>query len=134
MIPVRVIVGTIWVAILLGVRGIWTVPAPPLEGNPGATTTISQDSVPGRGDSGLTTWDPGLLGDENGILSGGADDFAEAQMGDDRQPLADEGQLFDVYGNEIEAASEDYRIDPRGEIYERHSPDTALPRLAAAGV
>ena len=35
----------------------------------------------------------------------------------------------DMYGNPIETAIGDYRIDPTGEIYERHSPDTAVPRL-----
>jgi hypothetical protein len=36
---------------------------------------------------------------------------------------------LDRYGNPIETANGDYRIDPRGEVYERHSPDTAVPRL-----
>jgi hypothetical protein len=38
--------------------------------------------------------------------------------------------LLDDYGNEVEIAIGDYRIDPGGEIYENHSPDTAVPRLA----
>ena len=37
---------------------------------------------------------------------------------------------LDRYGNEIETAIGDYRVDPLGEMYERHSPDTALPQLA----
>jgi hypothetical protein len=37
----------------------------------------------------------------------------------------------DVNGNEIDNAVGDYRVDPRGEMYERHAPDTALPRLGA---
>jgi hypothetical protein len=36
----------------------------------------------------------------------------------------------DVYGNEIEDAVSDYRIDPAGDVYERHSPETEVPRLA----
>jgi hypothetical protein len=32
----------------------------------------------------------------------------------------------DVYGNEIAPAVADYLIDPYGEMYERHAPDTAL--------
>ncbi len=35
----------------------------------------------------------------------------------------------DVNGNEIDDAVGDYRVDLRGEMYERHAPDTALPRL-----
>jgi hypothetical protein len=36
---------------------------------------------------------------------------------------------LDVYGNEIDDAVTDYRIDPRGDVYERHSPETEVPRL-----
>jgi hypothetical protein len=37
----------------------------------------------------------------------------------------------DVYGNEIEDAVGDYRIDPGGDVYENHSPDTEVTRLNA---
>ena len=40
--------------------------------------------------------------------------------------------LVDVYGNEVERAVGDYRVDPQGEIYERHAPDTAVARLGPA--
>jgi hypothetical protein len=40
-------------------------------------------------------------------------------------------RLIDLYGNEVERAVSDYRIDTRGDIYERHSPQTALPRLTS---
>jgi hypothetical protein len=42
---------------------------------------------------------------------------------------ASETGRVDRYGNPIETAIGDYRIDRSGEIYERHSPDTAVPRL-----
>jgi hypothetical protein len=35
----------------------------------------------------------------------------------------------DVFGNEIEDAVTDYRIDSTGDVYERHSPETEVPRL-----
>ena len=35
----------------------------------------------------------------------------------------------DVYGNEIAPAVADYLIDPYGEMYESHAPDTALAKL-----
>jgi hypothetical protein len=38
---------------------------------------------------------------------------------------------IDVYGNEIQEAVGDYRIDLRGEVYESHSPDTEVIRLSA---
>ena len=36
---------------------------------------------------------------------------------------------LDRYGNEVDTAIGDYRVDAVGEMYERHSPDTALPQL-----
>ena len=38
---------------------------------------------------------------------------------------------LDVNGNEIDDAIGDYRVDGGGEMYERHSPDTALLHLGA---
>jgi hypothetical protein len=40
---------------------------------------------------------------------------------------------IDVYGNEVDEAVGDYRIDPGGDLYERHSPDTAVLTLGPAG-
>jgi len=37
----------------------------------------------------------------------------------------------DLNGNEVDAAVGDYRVDKRGEMYERHAPDTALLHLGA---
>jgi hypothetical protein len=37
----------------------------------------------------------------------------------------------DLNGNEVDAAVGDYRVDRRGEMYERHAPDTALIHLTA---
>jgi hypothetical protein len=37
----------------------------------------------------------------------------------------------DVLGNEVEAALADYRVDRSGDIYERHSPETAVLRLGS---
>jgi hypothetical protein len=38
---------------------------------------------------------------------------------------------IDIYGNDVDDAVGDYRIDPRGELYEDHSPDTALLKLGS---
>lgn len=40
----------------------------------------------------------------------------------------------DLYGNQIDSAVGDYRIDIRGDIYEHHDPDTAVTALAPPGV
>jgi hypothetical protein len=37
----------------------------------------------------------------------------------------------DLNGNEVDEAVGDYRVDTRGEMYERHAPDTALIHLSA---
>ena len=37
----------------------------------------------------------------------------------------------DLNGNEVDVAVGDYRVDRRGEMYERHAPDTALIHLSA---
>ena len=37
----------------------------------------------------------------------------------------------DLLGNEIEDAVADYRIDLGGGVYERHSPETAVPKLGS---
>jgi hypothetical protein len=36
------------------------------------------------------------------------------------------GPRLDLYGNLIERAVGDYRTDFRGDLYERHAPDTAV--------
>ena len=36
---------------------------------------------------------------------------------------------IDIYGNQVDPAVGDYRIDPRGGLYERHAPDTAVLKL-----
>ncbi len=40
----------------------------------------------------------------------------------------------DLYGNPIDTAVGDYRIDIRGDVYEHHDPDTAIADLAPPGV
>jgi hypothetical protein len=48
--------------------------------------------------------------------------------------MEDEGPAdprVDLLGNEIEDAMADYRFDIGGGIYERHSPETAVPRLGS---
>jgi hypothetical protein len=37
----------------------------------------------------------------------------------------------DAYGNEVTPAVAEYSLDPTGSPYERHSPQTELPRLGS---
>jgi len=37
----------------------------------------------------------------------------------------------DLYGNEVTDAVATYTLDPAGSLYELHSPQTELPRLAS---
>jgi hypothetical protein len=94
---VRLVVATIWIAIVLVTRGIWTATALPAE-YPGAFNdwTISTGAISGR-------------------------------VNDAERPRVD------LYGNEIENAVVDYRIDRRGDLFERHAPSTALPERKRPG-
>ena len=55
----------------------------------------------------------------------------------DVQPAAsgliedDVREVEDVYGNEVSAAVATYKFDATGTLYELHSPQTELPRLAS---
>jgi hypothetical protein len=50
---------------------------------------------------------------------------------DDAQRNQDiEQPEIDLFGNEVDEAVGDYRVDIRGDIYERHSPDTEVSRLS----
>jgi len=70
------------------------------------------------------TLEPALVSDTTSVLDGrarelhdGADDWSQPRI--------------DLNGNEVDAAVGDYRVDRRGEMYERHAPDTALLHLSA---
>ena len=49
----------------------------------------------------------------------------------DRGGVLTEDEVTDVYGNEVTAAVATYRVDATGILYELHSPQTELPRLAS---
>jgi hypothetical protein len=71
--------------------------------------------------------------------------YSEPLMTSDLQPAAirdllavprgDPGELnddeTDAYGNDVTAAVAKYRFDATGTLYELHSPQIELPRLAA---
>ena len=46
-----------------------------------------------------------------------------------QQDVAD--GTVDLYGNEVSDAIATYSLDPTGSLYELHSPQTELPRLAS---
>ena len=109
MSSLRVALGIIYMAIALVVRGIWaeTAVQPPVHFDlwDSANPSVSEF---------------GRLPQAVGI-----------HVDLDKSPSHDrtESRRMDRYGNPIETANGDYRIDPRGEMYERHSPDTAVTRL-----
>jgi hypothetical protein len=57
-------------------------------------------------------------------------DFLTEPSGDRGSDLT-EDEVTDVYGNEVTAAVATYKVDAAGTLYELHSPQTELPRLAA---
>ena len=98
----RVIVGLLWLAMLIVVAGAWSAGA--LRAERQGRTTPAPVTAPAP----VTT-----PVDEDGPAT---------------KPAADD--QLDLYGNEIEDAVSDYRIDVEGEIYERHAPQVEVPRLA----
>lgn len=43
----------------------------------------------------------------------------------------EEIENLDLYGNEVNDAVAEYKLDATGALYEEHSPQTQVPRLAA---
>ena len=97
MSSLRIVVGTIWIAIVLITHGIWSATALPVERTEIVVNTDSAEPV---------------------------SDF-DAPQEASSQPTSP--PRMDRYGNEVESALTDYRIDGRGDLYERHHPQTALP-------
>lgn len=100
----RVIVGLLWLVILVVLGGAWGASQAKSASQSGATRAkaISQ----------------------NGERS------APAPIRRSSNELMVAPEL-DLFGNEIERAVTDYRIDFEGGTYEAHSPDTAITRLSA---
>lgn len=46
-------------------------------------------------------------------------------------PVGDDEGMADLYGNEVTSAVAKYSFDATGSLYELHSPQTELPRLAS---
>jgi hypothetical protein len=68
--------------------------------------------------------EPALVSDTTSVLDNRARKLPDADD-DWTEPRVD------LNGNEVDAAVGDYRVDRRGEMYEKHAPDTALLHLGA---
>jgi hypothetical protein len=106
MTPLRALVVFLWFAILSAGSYMWTM----------HTTAQPITGVHPRVDT------PSVL-DE---VVNGAAKLEGARGHDWAEPHVD------LNGNEIDDAVGDYRVDQRGELYERHAPDTALLHLGSA--
>lgn len=79
---------------------------------------------------------------ETAMPSAGRDWSSQQQLEWQSQGNADEQwkrveprhRRIDRYGNEVDRAVGDYRIDHSGDLYEQHSPQTELPKLAPPSV
>jgi hypothetical protein len=99
MVLLRTLIAAIWILILLSGTNMWTKQSAPRH-----ILTI-----------------PHPPGDTTTVLDG------VSRTDDVNRDWAD--SRVDLNGNEVDDAVGDYRVDPRGEMYERHAPDTALPHL-----
>jgi hypothetical protein len=52
-------------------------------------------------------------------------------MSRDEIALTPSDDPLDFIGNEVRRAIARYKVDPTGELYEEHSPDTEVPRLGS---
>ena len=109
MRSLRVALGIIYMALALVVRGIWAETAVP----PAAHFDLQSSTNPSVSEFGRLPQAAGI----------------HVELDDTPSYHRIESRRMDRYGNPIETANGDYRIDPRGELYERHSPDTAVTRL-----
>ena len=110
MFVVRLLVGVMWVLAAVAGHEMWTprvIVANDAGPRPGETTSIS---IP-------------IAIDATAVAESADEPGEEPRL----QPS------FDVYGNEIDEAVGDYRIDPQGEVYEWHSPETAILKLPSPG-
>lgn len=98
----RVIVGLLWLTMLIVVGGAWSAGA--RSAKAAAPRPAAELGAPVHGIS----------------LGAFPDELNE--------PAA---PRVDMYGNEIEEAISDYRVDFYGDVYERHSPETAVVELTA---
>jgi hypothetical protein len=98
----RVWAAVLGITVLFAGSTMWTQQA--------ATQQVQVISVPAAHTTAVTDSAPRVLPTRD-------DDWAEPRV--------------DLNGNEIDDAVGDYRVDRRGEMYERHAPDTALLRLTA---
>jgi hypothetical protein len=101
----RVIVGLLWLAIAIIVVGAWN--------------------------AGVMHADAAALSTARMPLTAPHISMTEPQEYGPADELEGRDAGFDLYGNQIEKAVTDYRIDVRGELYERHAPETEIPRLGA---
>ena len=111
MITLRVWFLVITVAVALA-AGAWTTLAKPVEINQTPSSSPAVAASPPR----------------SGSDAGHASSLSVNQDALENLLRSAEPHV-DVYGNEIEDAVSDYRIDPAGDVYERHSPETEVPRL-----
>jgi hypothetical protein len=105
MMTVRVAIAVLWAASFAAGREIsFSQPASPID----ATSAEVTGSAPAM-----------------------AGEVTRGSQREARDPENSADPTLDLFGNEIEEAVADYRIDLRGSVYERHSPDTAVAKLGS---
>jgi hypothetical protein len=78
---------------------------------------------------------PALVGVTSAVFDGGAETVRQSgnsRAGSDsyEETVRPERRVrIDVYGNQIDDAMGDYRVDWSGDIYERHAPETEILKL-----
>jgi hypothetical protein len=105
MTAFRGVIGLVWLLALLAGRGMWH------------SASASAVTATSAGFTDQASWPPYTVTSE--------------PLMEPHDPETSGSPRFDLFGNEIEEAIADYRVDLRGGIYERHSPETAVQKLGA---
>jgi hypothetical protein len=106
----RVIVGLLWLTMLVVCAGAWSFGALQAERQGRVAPTPATSPAPVSAPA----------SESNSQTKPVVDDDQQTELDDQ----------LDLYGNPIQDAVSDYRIDFEGEVYERHAPQVEVSRLA----
>lgn len=122
----RVIVGLLWLTILIVVAAAWSAGAARGRVNGSAPPNLQNGAFLAPGDEAPPEFRVSGCPDVSDPLGR----WRHETSCSDGSAATAATPRFDLYGNEIVDGVADYRIDVRGDVYERHSPDLEVTHLA----
>jgi hypothetical protein len=113
----RVIVGIVWLTILVVVAGAWSAGVQSARAAARQQPSVIVKPVVAKPVADRTPLKPLSYQDQSPVedMMGTAEDTDEVRT--------------DLYGNDIESAIGDYRVDFEGDLYESHAPEVVVAEL-----